>query len=142
MYLSVCPNLLLLCYCVFVSEHVCAMARSAGYRREGKTPGFATHTNTCALTHTHTQQKIQTHTVIHADANSVVAPGSTLRTDASCPAAQSTVLHTCGVSLAPYRLTQGPGGGAAPPCGSLRAVFVNVGSCSTLLARSPQPRQS
>lgn len=40
----------------------------------------------------------------------------------------------------PYRLTQGPGGGAVPPFGS-PVVFVNVGSRSTLLAHSPHPRQ-
>lgn len=103
------------CVCARAQSYVChrklqvclspwgrwATARSAGYRREGKTLGFNTDTNTCALKHTRAQKY------------TILPPGPPELTDASCPAAKSTELHThkhthTAWPWHPYRLTQRP----------------------------------
>lgn len=154
--MRVCQYLLLFClcclYCLCVSfewECVCHRklqgvsvwaAEEGGPRPglpdtggKGKTLGSDTDTNTCAQ--------------IHTDAYNTVPPGSPLLTDASCPAAplhsSSCISHTYTNSVPPVPLRADPGSSMRGTstlwfyCG----VIVYVGSRSSGLVNSPQPRQ-
>ena len=94
------------------------------------------------LVQLHTQKHANAHT-IHTDAYNVVPPGSPSANRCFLPrspihSASHVRTHTHSASLAPLQVDPGAGWSGGSTLWFSCGVFVNVGPCFTMLARSTQ----
>lgn len=144
--LFVCP-LARLCVLQEATRRLCLAPEEGGpWPGLPDTGGKAKHfalllkqTHVCACMKTHTHMCTDTYRYRH---HSTSWLPSVNRCFLPCKPNPQRFTNKCSVSLAPLQVDPGAGwrGSSTPwlSCG----VFVNVGSCSSLLAHSPQPKQT